>query len=295
MVPFSSIAPAFKLSLVGRRFGDNCMGMLNTLRARRAEFKRMYRDATADESVGTFIPLRSKRGHRVGFIAGLASELPAVFTVVAAGVSAVQGERDGEGLALAAAELIAGAAVLGIIGLEARHLFGRQRGHEHNTSRKPRIGASNLAAAALGFVEAWHRAHVHGHLKLVSPQVFGAITSLIAGYLKNRPVSVRRMRRRLHVGVTPRGILYLAGVRQKWWAPWTEVAAVEHDRGSLVIRLHDGRRHVMRADDHLDGEGVLADTRAAIATHASHIPGAVSGATFSGPGSVAHAAGPYAH
>jgi hypothetical protein len=234
------------------------------------------RDAAADASAGTIIPLQSKRLHRADFMVGLAEELPAVFTVFAAAASALQGEHDAAGYALAAAEVVAGAGVLVAIALEARHLYGRRAAQAHGAShQKPRIDASTLAAATLGFVEAWHRAHVVGHFKLISPPVVGAVASLLTGSIKRLPVSERRKRRRPHVGVTHDGISYFGGLRRKWRATWAEVAAVEHDGKELVLRLRDGQRHVLRANDHVGGESVLAETRAAIAAHAPHLVGAV--------------------
>jgi hypothetical protein len=229
---------------------------------------------------GKIIPLKSKRLHRVNFAVDLAEQLPAVFTVFAAAASALQGEHDAAGYALAAAEVIAGAGVLVVIVLEARHLFGRRAEHVHGAShRTPRVNASNIAAAALGFVEALHRAHVVGHFKLVSPPVVGAIASLLTAGTRRRPLSERRQRRRPHVAIMPDGISYVGGLRRRWRAAWTEVAAVEHNGAELTVRLHDGRRHVLRANDHLDGDDVLTETRAAIAMHAPH----VSGATLSAP------------
>jgi hypothetical protein len=252
------------------------MGVLNTTPGRRAEYTHEHHAAAPNAPVGTLIPLRSKRLDRASFVTGLASDLPAVFTVFAAAASALQGEHDGAGLALVAAELIAGACVLVVIGLETRHLFGRHAEHAHAAPHKPpRVNASDLAAAALGYVEAWHRAHAVGHFKLVSPAVIGGTASLLLAFNARRPISERRQRRRPHVEITSDGISYKAGFRPRWRATWTEVAAVEHERRELALRLHDGRRHVLRADDHLDGEDVLAEARAAIAAHAAHVPGAL--------------------
>jgi hypothetical protein len=246
--------------------------MLNTPSARLGS-TRTHHDGTADAAVGTFIPVHAKRVFQAKFVMGLTRELPAVFTVVAASASVLQGEHDGAGLALAAAELIAGAGVLFAIVLEARHLFARRAEHGDGASahHASRVDVSNLAAAALGYVEAWHHARAVGHFKLVSPYMVGATTSLLLARMKPRAVLKRRPRRRPHVGITPDGISYLGGRRRKWQAAWSEVAAVEHEHGELAVRLHDGRRHVLRADYHLDGESVLAKTRAAIAAHAPHI------------------------
>lgn len=257
--------------------------MLTKTLSRRAEYWRDYRAIAADPSAGTIVPVHSrrlykatKRAHQTSFTLGLLREVPAVFTVFAAAAGAMQGEHDTTGYVLAAAEVIAGAGVLIAIALEARHLFGRRPEHAHATpDSAPRVDASNLAAAALGYVEAWHHAHLVGHLKLFSPSIVGATLSLLVAVIKRRPVSKRRPRRQLHVSITPAGITYLAGPRLRWRAAWNDVAAVEHGHGELAVRLHDGRRHVMRADDHLDGEGMLTETRAAIASHAPHVPGAL--------------------
>jgi hypothetical protein len=247
------------------------MAMLDAMRATRARYKRELQDAMAMASAGTVIPLQAKRAHRASFTLGLVNDLPAIFTVLATGASALLGEHDGIGLALAAAELITGACVLVAIALEARHLFGGQAHAPEAPRRTSRVDGSSLAAAAMGYVDAWHRTHVTGHFKLVSPQIVGATASLLVALGALRPVSARRRRRRPHVAINSDGISYLAGLRRRWKASWSEVAAVEHDRGQLTVRLHDGRRHVLRADDHIGDEGVLAETRAAIAAHAPHI------------------------
>lgn len=236
-------------------------------------------------SASTLIPVQNKRVHRARFLAGLAQELPAVFTVVAAGASALQGEHGAAGLALAGAELIAGACVLGAIALETRHLFGRHAAkHEHSASHETTgIDKSDLAAAALGYVEAWHRTHVVGHFKLVSPQMVGATLSLLLAFRGRRALSERRERRRPHVAISANEISYLAGPRRRWRAAWTEVAAVEHDGAELAVRLHDGRRHVLNTNHHLDGERVLSETLAAITAHAPHVLGALSAPTSAAP------------
>jgi hypothetical protein len=253
--------------------------MLTKTLARRAEIWSTYRAVAADPSAGTIIPVRSKRLYQTSFTVGLARELPGVLTVLAAGASALRGEHDTAGYALAGAELIASAAVLGFIALEARHLFGRRTERASAPPQdKRQVDWSKVSAAALGYVEAWHRAHVVGHFKLVSPYVVGATTTLFLAFVRKRADSKPRKFRRPHVGITPAGISYVAGPRLRWRAEWSEVAAIEHGHRELAVRLHDGRRHVLRADDHLDGDDVLAETRAAIVAHAPLVPGASGGA-----------------
>lgn len=263
--------------------------MLNKFLSRRAEYWRAYRAVAADPSKGTIIPAESVRLHQTRFTLEIVRELPPVFTVFASAASAVRGEHAAAGYMLAGAEVIAGAGVLVAIALEARHLFSRRDAHadaaRHET---PRWNAAYLAAAAMGYVEAWHHAHVVGHFKLWSPYIVGATTSLVFARYKDGLVSRRiRKRRRTHVCVTPAGISYGAGPRRRWQALWTEVAAVEHGHGELALRLHDGRRHVLFAHHHLEGGGVLAETIAAIAAHAPHVPGAASDMTFAGQASSA--------
>jgi len=274
------------IALVDRQSGANRMGMSNKPMSRRAAYWRAYRAVATGESAGTIIPVKNKRLHQTSFTFDVLSQLPALFTVFAAAASAVQGDHDTAGRVIAAAGIIAGAAVLVVIAREGRHLFGRHAEHAHAAPHElPRVDAPSLAAAVLGYVEAWHRTHVVGHFKLVSPQIVGATLALVMAFVRGRPISKRRERRerrQLHVFITPTGISYLAGLRRKWRAEWSEVAAVEHNDGELVVCLHDGRRHVLRTDDHLDSGDVVAETRAAIAAHAPHVPGALSGAALSG-------------
>ena len=125
------------------------------------------------------------------------------------------------GLALAAAELIAGAFVLTSIAIEARHLFGRRVEHGHAPAARhktSRVNISNLAAAALGYVEAWHRTHVTGHFKLVSPQIVGATASLFAAFVQSRLSDNRRQRMKPHVAISPAGIRYRENPRRRWRA-----------------------------------------------------------------------------
>src|SRR4051794_11148285 len=110
--------------------------MLNRIRAARAEYTRKYHAAAAEASAGTLIPVRRKRVHRASFALSLVQDLPAVFTVFAASASVLQSARDAASLALVAAELIAGASVLAVIALEARHLFGRAAEHTHAQSQE---------------------------------------------------------------------------------------------------------------------------------------------------------------
>jgi hypothetical protein len=188
---------------------------------------------------------------------------------------------------IGAAELIKGACVLIAIAREARHVFSRKPSHAPAEERKAsRIDGSNLAAAAMGYVEAWQRAHVTGHFKLVSPQVVGATASLVIALVGSRATGRRNRRRqdrRPHIAISPEGISYFPGLRGTWKARWNDVAAVEHDAGSLAVRLQDGRRHVLRAGDHVEGGAILAEVRAAVAAHAAHVPGAVAATRSASP------------
>lgn len=233
------------------------------------------------QSAGTRIPVRIKLLHRASFVVqrtGFAVELikhvPAVLTVFAAGFSALQSERDGGGLALAAAELVTGAWVLVAVGREAWHLFGRgtasafARPDAQPAHERPRIDTANLAAAALGYVESWHRTHVTGHFKLVSPQIVGATLSLLLAVGGLRAIKKRTPQPNFYLEVTPDGIHYKAGPRTSWRAKWTDVAAVEDTQDEIAVVLQNGRRRVLRANYFFDGEALLADTRAAIAAYA---------------------------
>jgi hypothetical protein len=248
---------------------------------------------TADrDAAGIEIPVRIKLLHRAPFVAERATfgfelikHVPAVFTVVTAGIGALQTKQDGGSLALAAAELVAGAFVLVVVGAEARHLFGRgsTKGFAspdaHASHERPRIDLANLAAAALGFVESWHRTHVTGHFKLVSPQIVGGTTSLLLALGGQRSLQKRRSSMKLYIAVTPGGIRYKAGPRTSWRANWTDVDAIETSRDEIAFRLKNGKRRVLRADTFFDGEAVLAGTRAAIATYApAHLAGALGAA-----------------
>jgi hypothetical protein len=233
------------------------------------------------ESAGTRIPVRIKLLHRATFVMQrtsfafeLIKHVPAVVTVFAAGFSALQSERDGGALALAVAELATGAWVLVIVGREAWHLFGRGTAKafanpdQHASHERPRIDAANLAAAALGYVESWHRTHVTGHFKLVSPQIVGATLSLLLAVGGQRAINKRRVRPNFYVEVTPDGMRYKAGPRTSWRAQWTDVAAVEDTHDAIAVRLTNGRRRVLRADYFFDGDALLVETRAAIAKYA---------------------------
>ena len=233
------------------------------------------------ESAGTRIPVQIKLLHRANFVAQrtsfafeLVKHVPAVLTVFAAGFSALQSERDGGALALAAAELVTGAWVLVVVGREAWHLFGRgtsqafARPDQHVAHERPRIDAANLAAAALGYVESWHRTHVTGHFKLVSPQIVGATLSLLLAVGGLRAISKRARRPNFYLEVTPSGMRYKAGPRTSWRASWSDIAAIEHTAGEITVRLQNGRRRVLRADYFFDGDALLVETRAAIATYA---------------------------
>jgi hypothetical protein len=247
---------------------------------------------------GIRIPVRIKLLQRANFVAERASfvlqlvkHVPAVFTVLAAGASALQVERDGGGRALAAAELVVGAWVLIVIAREAWHMFGRHTADalahpspDAAAQPKPSIDIPNLDAAALGFVESWHRTHVTGHFKLVSPQIVGATISLLMAFGGQRAIQKRAPRVRFYIAVTPAGIQYKAGPRTSWRADWTDVAAVERTQDEIAVRLQSGRRRVLRADYFFDGEALLVETSAAIAAYApTHLAGAVAGATASAP------------
>ena len=230
---------------------------------------------------GTRIPVRIKLVHRASFVYQLLNHLPAVYTVVVTGASALQVEREGGGRALAAAELLVGAWMLLVIGREAWHLFGRRAAHTHSDAHaasheSSRIDVPNLAAGALGYVEAWHHAHAVGHFKLWSPYIVGGTTSLLLAIGGRSALAKRRQRRLSYVSVTPAGMAYKAGPRTSWRAEWTDIAAVEHTQDEIAVRLHSGRRRVLRAGYFFDGEALLTATRAAVAAYAPpHLAGAI--------------------
>lgn len=238
---------------------------------------------------GSFIPVRPKafvraraRVERAQFANQVIQHVPAVVTVLTAGASALRSEREGGALALAAAELLAGAWVIVTIVDEARHLLRRRA--EHGGAHTPLmvsgwVDVPSIAAAALGFVEVWHRTHEHHHFKLVSPQMLTALTALVMGVggrqLLQRFFARRLRSRRPHLRVTPEAVSYRGGRRARWEATWRDVATVEHGDGYLTLRLRDGRAHSLRADDHLDGAELLGVARQAVATYA---PATLAGA-----------------
>lgn len=246
-------------------------------------------DRAAD---GVKIPVKLKLVARATFVAqrtsfafDLIKHVPAVFTVLTAGLSALQGEEAGGDRALAAAELVVGAWVLIVIGREAWHLFGRgtadafKHPDAHATPHEsPKVDAANLAAAALGFVESWHRTHVSGHFKLISPQIVGGTLSLLLAFGGQRAIQKRQYRREFYIAVTPDGLHYRTGPRTSWRAKWSDIVAVEQTANEIIVRLQNGKRRVLRADAFFDGETLLAETSVAINTYApAQLTGAVGG------------------
>jgi hypothetical protein len=230
--------------------------------------------SSAGAAADTYIPVQLKGRSRARFIAQLPQHVPAVLTTLSAGASALRSkERTVGALALAAAELLVGAWVLATIADEARHLFGaREPDPSHTAAHVPpearQVEVSGLAAAALGYVEVWRLARVHGYLALVSPYMLGATASLALALGWRRRVRMWQRRWRAHLAVTPSGIAYRGSRLRRWTVAWPEVAAVEAAPGEIVLRLHDGRTHVLRAEDHLGGAALIAAARSAIAGHA---------------------------
>ena len=228
-------------------------------------------ESAARDGTGTHIPVVLKRHVRAQFVSQLLQHLPAVFTVLAAGASAVRSEREGGALSLAVAELVVGAFVLLTIALEARHLFGREAAHDHHAAGPPGeswIDVPGLAAAALGYVEVWHHAHERGHFKLVSPYMLGATATLVLALGGRRLIANWMRHRRPHLRVTPDTVTYRGSRRRRWSAAWEDVAAVEHGHGETTLRMRDGSAHAIRAEDHLGGAAFLSAARAAFAAHA---------------------------
>lgn len=265
------------------------------------------RAPSAPAAEGTRIPLRPKRLLRLRFLSELTRELPNVLTVVAAGASAIGTARAGGEQALAAAELLVGAWVLVNAAREARHVFGRAHGahaaaaaggHDggHDAGplgvAVPRVDPQGIAAAAMGYVEVWHHAHVRGHFRVVSPYMLAATVTLVLALGGRRwiadHVRPRMGRRHPHLLVTPAGMHYRATRFTRWDLAWADVARVEHDASGLALHLHDGTARHVRADEHLDGHAILAAARRAVAAHAPpHLgapaDGAVSRPLTSGP------------
>ena len=229
----------------------------------------------AEGAAETRITVRPKRLLRAQFVTQLYQHVPAVVTVLAAGVAGLGSEREGGALALAAAELLVAAWVLATIVLEARHLFGREgsrgaRGahgapRAHATSR---VDGPGLAAAALGYVEVWHHARETGHFKLVSPLMLSATVTLLFAFGGRRWIQQRFRRRGPHLLVTSDGVSYRGGRRRRWAAAWEDVEGLEHGAGHVTVRLRAGRAHVLRGDDHFGGDALLEEAWAAVARHA---------------------------
>ncbi len=246
----------------------------------------------------THIPVLPKRLARAQFASQLYQHLPAVLTVLAAGVSAIQSEREGGAVALAVVELVVGGWVLFTIAQEARHLFRRRTPsragdashatHDaHDAHASAWIDTPGLAAAALGYVEVWHHAHEVGHFKLVSPYMLGATATLFLALGGRRLIANRMRHRRPHLRVTTTTVTYRGGRRRRWTADWADVASVEDGPGTVTFRMRDGRAHALREDEHLNGGALLAAARAAVAEHApAHVA-----ADRAAPGAGPHAPG----
>ena len=217
---------------------------------------------------GTHIAAVPKRHVRARFLAELQQHVPAVLTVVTAGVTGLRSGHGGWELALSLAQLGVGAWVAGTVVAQGRHLRGLHRGTHPADAGPNGVEWSGLAAAALGYVEVWDHAVRRGHFTLVSPYMLGATTTLVLALGGRRWIRARMRRRGPHLHVSPEGVTYRSAPFRRWTAAWDEVAAVAHAPGTLTLRLRDGRERVLRAADHLQGDALLAAASDAVAAYA---------------------------
>jgi hypothetical protein len=164
--------------------------------------------------------------------------------------------REGEGTAIAVAEVVIAAGVLltFVIELRATIRHIKDGGRRHHA----KVGWFDLAAGLMLFYEAFHGEH-HKAFYLRAAFVTGALTILL-GLLHHRLSSAAQKKR--YFKIDDGGIEYKMMFRG-WSIPWDQLESVDLGGTKAVFALTDGRRHTLRLGGLLNSDAV----RRAISDH----------------------------
>jgi hypothetical protein len=209
------------------------------------------------------IPLEDRRAELAQRMEAVTQALAAV-SLVSAGLGALPAP-DTEGTLLAGFELLAAALLVCAVVRELRPARGSA---EEGPARAPRIGWVNLFAAAALFAETYHRVYAGG--KFSRPTFLLGVVALLLALLN--PWIARRRAGMRFFRADDAGIEMRTSRLRGFRLAWDEIAAVERDGDTLLVRTRTGSARRIGLRRYRNGEAVAAALLEAAAAHA--IPGA---------------------
>jgi hypothetical protein len=209
------------------------------------------------------IPLEDRRAELAQRMEAVTQALAAV-SLVSAGLGALPAP-DTEGTLLAGFKLLAAAVLVGAIVWELRASRG---GAEKGPARAPRIGWVNLFAAAALFAETYHRVYADG--KFPRPTFLMGVIALLLALL--HPWIARRRAGMRFFRADDAGIELRTSRLRGFRLAWDEVAGVERDGDTLLVRTRAGAVRRIGLRRYRNGEALAAALLEAAAVRA--IPGA---------------------
>ncbi|HEV2736467.1 MAG TPA: hypothetical protein VGV85_16595 [Longimicrobiaceae bacterium] len=209
------------------------------------------------------IPLEDRRAERAQRMEAVTQALAAV-SLVSAALGALPAP-DTEGTLLAGFELLAAALLVGAV---VRELRATRGGAEEGPARVPRIGWVNLFAAAALFAETYHRVYTGG--KFSRPTFLLGVIALALALL--HPWIARRRAGMRFFRADDAGIELRTSPLRGFRLGWDEIAGVERDGDTLLVRTRAGAVRRVALRRYRNGEALAATLLEAAAARA--IPGA---------------------
>jgi hypothetical protein len=208
------------------------------------------------------IPLEDRRAELAQRMEVVTQALAAV-SLVSAGLAGLPAP-DTEGALLAGAELLAAALLVGAVVWELRATRG---GAEKGPTPVPRIGWVNLFAAAALFAETYHRVYAGG--KFSRPTFLLGVVALLLALL--HPWIARRRAGMRFFRADDAGIELRTSRLRGFRLAWDEIAGVEREGDTLVVRTRSGPVRRIGLRRYRNGEALAA---ALLEAAARAIPGA---------------------
>jgi len=197
------------------------------------------------------VPVRYRGSQRALFVQKLQHAIPSI-VVLGDGLEHLSHDPHGVELALGvfevgAAVLVAGSVIRGFIELR-KHTAAAHADHVHAHG----VDWIDISLAVMLSVEAYAKYHANGHIP--RPTLLLASVMLAVGLLHGRLASWGDRRRELRVG--PDGISWPVKPFFRRTLTWAEVASIEIDDRSAVIKAIDGRSKRLDLTDVLQPKAV---------------------------------------
>jgi hypothetical protein len=215
------------------------------------------------------IELQSRRKDRAALVQKLQHVVAAV-ALLFAGLQTLMAGEAGVGRAIAAAEIVTAALIVGAFARKVRALrhdaHAQPQGHAHG------VDWVDLFVSAMLAVEVWEHWHATGHIR--RPTVLLSATMLAFGLLHGRIMAAAQRRSALRI--TDAGVKVRFSKLRSFSASWPEIAGIDVSDTRARVVLKSGRTREINLSDLHNAAEVRAAFRAAVPRHLTEVTNANS-------------------